>query len=82
MCFAVYVRNTFGSKAFLMALLQFGANLMPSGAAKHAADFPDQQTRAVKCLSELLTWLARFSDAVFEHRNEEETKKARQQSGS
>ena len=65
-----------------MALLQFGPNLMPSGAAKHAADFPDQQTRAVKCLSELLTWLARFSDAVFEHRNKEETKKARQRSGS
>ena len=65
-----------------MALLQFGPNLMPSGAAKHAADFPDQQTRAVKCLSELLMWLARFSDAVFAHRNKEETKKARQRSGS
>ena len=28
--FAVWVRNAFGSKAFLMAMLQFGPNLMPS----------------------------------------------------
>ena len=80
--FAAYVRNTFGSKAFLMAMLQYGPNLMPSGAAKHACDFPDKQTRAVKCLEELLEWLSSFADAFTDHRSKEEMQEARQRSGT
>ena len=80
--FAAYVRNTFGSKAFLMAMLQYGPNLMPSGAAKHACDFPDKQTRAVKCLEELLEWLSSFADAFTDHRSKDEMQEARQRSGT
>ena len=34
--FGALVRNTFGSKAFLLAMFQCGLNIMPSGAPEHA----------------------------------------------
>ena len=55
---------------------------MPSGAAKHACDFPDKQTRAVKCLEELLEWLSRFADAFIAHRNRDDMQEPRQRSGT
>ena len=65
-----------------MALLQCGPNLMPSGAPEHARDFPDRQTRAVKCLEELLEWLSSFADAFTDHRSKDEMQEASQRSGT
>ena len=79
--FAVWVRNTFGSKAFLMAMLQFGPNLMPSGAPEHAHRFARPEDRAMKCLQELVSWLSRFANALSDHRQNKATQDARQRSG-
>ena len=79
--FAVWVRNTFGSKAFFMAMLQFGPNLMPSGAPEHAHRFARPEDRAMKCLQELVSWLYRFANALSDHREIKATQDARQRSG-
>ena len=50
-------------------MLQFGPNMMPSGASEHANRFASPEKRAMQCLQELLEWLARFADAVMKHRN-------------
>ena len=79
--FGAWVRQTFGSKALLMAILQSGPNLMPSGAPEHARDFSGPEERALRCLEELVAWLARFADALVEHRNKDPTQEARRRSG-
>jgi hypothetical protein len=80
--FAAWVRKTFGSKALLCALLMFGPSLMPSGAPKHAWRFASAQERATKCLEEVVTWLARFADALVKHRDTDAMREARQRSGT
>ena len=80
--FGAWIRKTFGSKAFLMAIWQTGLNIMPSGAPEHARKFPSASDRALQCLMELLSWLALFADAYAKHRRADATKKAREQSGT
>lgn len=80
--FAAWVRSTFGSKAFLMAMFQTGLNMMPSGAPEHARNFPTEAARATKCLQELLTWLALFANTVAQHKCSSSSQQARQMSGA
>ena len=80
--FAAWIRKAFGSKAFLMAMLQSGLNITPSGGSEHAHQFPTETARATKCLQELTEWLARFADTVVQHRNSESTQQARKRSGT
>ena len=80
--FGAWVRNTFGSKAFLMATLQTGLNMMPSGAPEHAHMFPSKAARATTCLQELVSWLSVFADTVTHHKTSTSFKQARQYSGT
>ena len=80
--FGAWVRTTFGSKAFLCAMLQFGPTLMPRGSAKHASRFESQEKRAMQCLEELLKWLSQFADALMKHHENKATQVARQRSGT
>ena len=65
--YTAWVRNTFGSRAFLHAVLELGVNIMPNGAPEHAHRFRTEESRARHCLEELIMWLARFADAVSSH---------------
>ena len=80
--FNAYVKKTFGGKAFIVAVLQCGSTLMPSGAAEHAEKFPDNKTRTIACLEELVDWLDRFGAAYVNHKTDPASQKARQYSGS
>ena len=80
--FSAWVRNTFGSKAFLCAILQNGFNIMPSGAPEHAPKFASEAARATHCLGEVLLWLAKFADDYTEHRNKQSSIEARKRSGT
>ena len=80
--FNVYVKKTFGGKAFIVAILQCGSALMPSGAAEHAQKFRDNKERTIACLEELVDWLERFGAAYVDHKTDPATQKARQYSGS
>ena len=55
---------------------------MPSGAAEHAQTFPDNKTRTIACLEELVDWLDRFGAAYVDHKRNPATQKARQYAGS
>ena len=55
---------------------------MPSGAAEHAEKVPDNKTRTIACLEELVDWLDRFGAAYVDHKRNPATQKARQYAGS
>ena len=80
--FNAYVKKTFGGKAFVIAVLQCGSTLMPSGAAEHAHKYRNNETRTIACLEELVDWLARFGAAYVGHKKDPATQKAREYSGS
>ena len=80
--FGKWVRDTFGSKAFLMAMLQTGLNMMPSGAPEQAQNFFSEADRATKCLEELVAWLALFANLVAHHQSKKSTQEAQQRSGT
>ena len=80
--FNAYVKKTFGGKAFVIAVLQCGSTLMPSGAAEHAHKYRNNQTRSIACLDELVNWLDRFGAAYVGHRKDPATQIAREYSGS
>ena len=80
--FGVWVRKTFGSKAFLCATFQCGLTLMPSGAPEHACHFTSHESRAIQCMQEVMNWLAAFADALIAHRASAAYKKAQQRSGT
>ena len=78
--FNAYVKKTFGGKAFIIAVLQCGSSLMPSGAAEHAQKFRDDTARTIACLEELVDWLDRFGAAYVGHKKDPATQKAREYS--
>ena len=77
-----WVYKTFGSKAFFMAVLQMGANMMPSGASEHAHRYASEDCRAKSCLDDLVIWLARFADAVQAHQDFADATEVRRKSGT
>lgn len=77
-----WVRNAFGSKAFPLAMLQCGANMMPGGAPGHAHTFASQRARAAEYLEGLALWIARFAEAISEHRHSDASQAARRRSGT
>ena len=78
----VWVRKTFGSKAFFIAMLEQGLNMMPSGAPEHAHRFISEESRARHCLQELVLWLARLADAVTAHQDVADAGDVRRKSGT
>ena len=80
--FSAWVRNTFGSKAFLCAVRQNGFNIMPSGAPENARNFQSNEARATQCLEEVLSWLAKFADDYSDHKNKLSTIQARLRSST
>ena len=77
-----WVRNSFGSRAFFLAVLELGLNMMPSGAPEHAHRFSSEDSRARHCLHELVFWLARLADAVSAHQDIADTGDVRRKSGT
>ena len=77
-----WVHNTFGSRAFFVAVLELGFNMMPSGAPEHAHRFSNEEVRARHCLEELILWLARLADAVSAHQDIADAGEVRRKSGS
>ena len=77
--FAVKVKYMYG--AVVIAVLQCGSTLMPSGAAEHAHMFRNNEARAIACLEELVEWLARVADAYVAHKKDPATQRAREYSG-
>ena len=77
-----WVRNRFGSRAFFLAVLELGLNMMPSGAPEHAHRFFTEESRARHCLEELVFWLARLADAVSAHQDIADAGDVRRKSGT
>jgi hypothetical protein len=77
-----WVRNKFGSRVFLLAALELGLNMMPSGAPDHAHRFFTEESRARHCLEEMVVWLARLADAVSAHQDIADAGEVRRKSGT
>jgi hypothetical protein len=77
-----WAHKTFGSKAFFMAVLDLGSNMMPSDASEHAHRFSSEESRALHCLDDLVIWLARFADAVTAHQDIADAADVRRKSGT